>query len=284
MVFLIVVLAIFFALNMGASSFAASFAAGYGGKVISRSSARLYFLFFVVVGAVVLGKNVSLTLREDLIPPEFIVQKALIIIFLSSGLSMFVANIMKIPQTTSIVSVAAIAGVGAFFGVLNMQTIYLFIPYWIILPILCYGLTYFLTGLIYPPRKTNFWIYQKFINHQDKLKAFVIITSCYNAFSVGTNNVANVVGPLLAATNIPIISLLIIFAVFYGLGAFVFSGPIKTAGNKIVPLGLLTASMISLVSGTLMLIASIVGIPQSFVMLKMGALFAISTLKDGGDF
>jgi len=110
---------------------------------------------------------------------------------------------------------------------------------------------------------------------------FVIFASCYNAFSVGTNNVANVVGPLIGSGDIPILPVLFICACFFGSGSFMFSGPLKTAGDKIVPLGLLTASVISLISGSLMIVASSLGIPQSFVMLKMGAIFAISSLKDG---
>ena len=98
---------------------------------------------------------------------------------------------------------------------------------------------------------------------------------------MGTNNVANIVGPFLALGKFSLSPILFIFAFFYGLGAFVFRGSIKTAGNKIVPLGLLTASIISVISGTLMIIASMFGIPQSFVMLKMGAIFAVSSLKDG---
>jgi phosphate/sulfate permease len=80
---------------------------------------------------------------------------------------------------------------------------------------------------------------------------------------------------------IPIRGLLIFFALIFGVGAFIFLGPIKTAGQKIIPLGLLSASIISLVSGTLVLFASTLGIPQSFVMLQMGAIFAVSSLKDG---
>ena len=282
MIFLIILLAIFFAVNMGGASFAASFAAPYGGKLIKGQKAGILFLLFVILGSVLLGKNVSMTLGRELMPTDLISPKAIIIIFFSAGLSMFVSNMMKIPQSTSLVTVAAIAGVGAYYGKLELKTLYYLIPFWILLPVLSYFITHVMAGYIYPPRKTNFWIYERFINHQDKLKGFVIVMSCYNAFAVGTNNVANVVGPLISSSGVFILrDLLIFFALIYGTGAFVFTEPIKTAGNKIVPLGLLTASIISLVSGTLMIFASAFGVPQSFVMLKMGAIFAVSSLKDG---
>lgn len=277
-----IALAIFFALNMGGASFAASFAAPYGGKLIKRYIAGFLFIGFVILGSLVMGKNVSVTLGQELIPQNIIGTKAIIIIFLSAGLSMFVSNIMKIPQSTSLVTVAAIAGVGAYYGKVDIKTLLFMVPFWVLLPVIAYMLTHAITGYIYPPRKKNFWIYERFINHQSKLRGMVIAMSCYGAFAVGTNNVANVAGPLMGTMEgMSVEAILVLFALFYGLGAFVFTQPIKTAGQKIVPLGLLTASIISMVGGTLMLIASAFGVPQSFVMLKMGAIFAVSSLKDG---
>lgn len=281
MIFLIGVLAVFFAMNMGGANFAASFAAPYGGKMISRGRAQLLFTVFVILGAVSLGDNVSVTLGKHIVPAAFVTEKAMAVIFLTAGLSMFISNLMHIPQSTSLVTVAAIAGVGTYFKHISVKTILYMLPFWIFLPVLSYFLTHSITGYIYPPRKRNFWIYERFINHQDKLVKFVIVASCYNAFAVGTNNVANVVGPIIASGKLTFAPVLFVFACMFGVGAGVFSGPIKMAGEKIVPLGLLTASVISFISGSLMIIASVLGIPQSFVMLKMGAIFAISSLKDG---
>lgn len=277
-------LAVFFALNMGGASFAASFSAPYGGKILSRPQAAALFVFFVMLGAVVFGQNVSHTLGESIVPAELLDSRSAIVIFLSAGLSMFIANITKIPQSTSVVTVAVIAGVGMYHQHLTVKTILWFIPFWLLLPIVSYGITHLIAGYVYPPRRENFWVYQKFVNQRSKLRKFVILASCYNAFSVGTNNVANVVGPLMGPGHMGLLNLLLIFSVVYGLGAFVFSGPISTAGQKIVPLGLLTASIISFVSGSLMLMASWLGVPQSFVMLQMGALFAVSSVKHGSDY
>ena len=89
---------------------------------------------------------------------------------------MFIANIMRIPQSTSLVAVAAIAGVGAFYHAVNMEKIYYLLPFWVLLPILSFTLTYLVTRQIYPPRKTNFWIYERFVNHQGKLRKFIIVS------------------------------------------------------------------------------------------------------------
>jgi sulfate permease len=140
---------------------------------------------------------------------------------------------------------------------------------------------FFSGGVVYPPRKSNFWIYEKFEGHTRKLKIFVIIASLYNAFSIGTNNVANIVGPLIGAQMIEENIGLALIAPLFGMGAFVFHGPLTTAGEKIVPLGILTSTIVCLVTGTLMIIASLLGVPQSFVMIKLASLFAIGGLKNG---
>jgi sulfate permease len=281
MFFLILISALFFAMNMGGASFAASFASPYGSKILSEKRAALLFILFVIIGALTFGQNVSLTLGEDIVPQELLSLKAIALIFIASGISMYAANIINIPQSTSLVTVAAIAGVGAALDAVNIETIKFFVPFWVGLPVLSYVLTRLIAGGIYPPRKSNFWVYEKFVNQQTRLRKFVVIASCYSAFSVGTNNVANVVGPISGLERISLVGALFSFGVMYGLGAFVFRGPIKTAGDKIVPLGLLTASIIALVSGSLMLIASSFGVPQSFVMIQMGSLFAIASLKHG---
>lgn len=281
MFWFISILAVFFALNMGGASFAASFASAYGGRTIGRYQAGLLFVIFVILGAVLFGQNVAHTLGKGLVPAQLLTSRALIVIFLSAGASMLVANLMNIPQSTSLVTVAAIAGVGLFYQDLRIDMILFMLPFWLLLPVLSYGIAYAIGRYVYPPRKINFWIYERLVNHQKRLKFFVILCGCYNALSVGSNNVANVAGPFVGLDNYPVVLALLVFAVFYGGGAFVFQGPLKTAGEKVVPLGLLTASIISLVSSTLMLTASGLGIPQSFVMLQVGALYAIATLKDG---
>ena len=281
MIFLTIILAVFFAVNMGGATFASSFASAYGGKVLSRRRSALLFALFVVLGACFGGEHVSTTLGKDIVPPEMLTPRALAVLLLMAGLSMYSANLMHIPQSTSLVTVAAIAGVGAATGSIRAETIYFFIPFWLALPILSFFVTRLVAGYVYPPRRSNFWVYEKFVNQRKTLKRLVLVAACYNAFSVGTNNVANVAGPMVNIKHANMFALLFVFGVVYGLGSLFFSGPLKTAGNKIVPLGVLTAAIIAFVSGTLMLIASGFGVPQSFVMIQMGSLFAISSLKHG---
>lgn len=278
---LLILLVTLFALNMGGSNFGASFAAAYGGRILSKRKAQILFAIFVFLGAITLGRPVAQTLGSKIIPHELIKFDVLLIILVSAVISLYIANILHVPQSTSLVTVGSILGVGLYFRSVYTKTFLYIIPFWIVLPVLGYFLTYLLGRLLYPPGKRNFWIYEKLVNHKERLKTFVIAASCYNAFSVGTNNVANAVGPLAGADIIDKTLGLALIAPIFGLGSLAFGGTLMTTGKKIVPLGLFAATLVCLVTGTLMITASILGVPQSFVMIKVASIFAISGLKDG---
>ncbi|MFH1784569.1 MAG: inorganic phosphate transporter [bacterium] len=279
-VFLAIVAGLF-ALNMGGSNFAASFAAAYGGKVISKARAQVLFGVFVFLGALILGGPVAETLSSKIIPADAMNFNTVMIILVSATASLFASNLLHVPQSTSLVTVSSILGVGIYYGNVQGKTLLYLVPFWILLPVTGYVLTYFLGRVVYPPRKSNFWIYEKLVNHSRKLKAFVVIASCYNAFSVGANNVANAVGPVAGAGIINKTLGLALVAPVFGAGGVVLHGSLETTSKKVVPLGLLTATIILLVTGTLMIVASLFGVPQSFVMIKVASVFAIGGLKNG---
>lgn len=273
--------AILASLNMGGSNFAASFAAAYGGKVLSKRQSQILFFLFVLMGAFFLGRPVTLTIGQKIIPQELFTTSAAIVVLISITVSLFTANIMGVPQSTSLVTVGAIVGMGLYYNKLYSRIFFLMVPFWILLPITAYVLTYMLGKIIYPPRKSNFWIYEKIVNHTHRLKFFVIAVSCYAAFSVGANNVANIAGPLYGKSFLGIRFTPLLIAPIFGLGSLIFVAPLTTTGEKFVPIGILSAAIIYLICGTLMIGASIFGLPQSFVMLKVASIFAIGGLKDG---
>lgn len=268
---------------MGASGIAPSFASTYGGKLIKKKNALILFGLFVILGAVFLGRNVTLTLGKNLLAQELISFNVALIILGSAALGLFVANILKIPQSTSQVTVGAIVGAGLYFQHLNLKTLFFkILPMWVILPLLSYILTLLIYKTIYPPHHNNLHIYQKIFANEKKLRLSALIVSCYVAFAIGTNNVANAVGPLSAAGILGIGSGLFLIAPLFGVGAWVMGkGPLETAGEEIVPLGLVSSTLVSFVTASLLIFASSLGVPQSLVQLNLCSIFAISSVKNG---
>jgi len=280
---ILLIVVVFFAMNMGASGIAPSFAAPYGGRLIRKMPAVVLFGICVTLGAVTLGKNVALTLGRDLLPQQMITFNVALIILTSATLGLFCANVLKIPQSTSQVTVGAIVGAGLYFRHMNGTTLFFKIaPLWIVLPLLSYVLTFLLYRIIYPPEHDNLHLYQKIFANEKRLRCASLIVSCYVAFAIGTNNVANAVGPLFGAGMVRIMPGLLLIAPLFGIGAWVMGkGPLETAGCEIVPLGVISSTLVAFVTATVLIIASLAGIPQSLVQLNIFSIFAISCLKNG---
>lgn len=275
------VLSCFFALNMGASSFAASMATACGSGAITRRKAQYMYIFLIVSGAVLFGQEVSKTLSKGIVPAEIVGHKEVVIILLTASLSLLTANMMHIPQSTSLSTIAAICGVGLYYQQVFTAKIYYLAICWALSILISFVIIYGLTQYIYPPRSRNFWVYERIVNHKERLSLFIVLTSAYNAFAQGSNNVANVVGPLNTIGVIGVVPGLFLLGIIFGLGAFTFKGPLITTSERIVPLGLLTATIINFITATITILASILGIPQPAVIIYTMAIFAIGSIKDG---
>ena len=272
----------FFAMNMGASGIAPTFSAVYGGRLIKNKFAAVLFTLFVILGALTLGRGVVKTLSQGILPKEFLSADVALIIIASATLSLFLANLLAIPESTSMVTVGAVVGAGLFFGHLNIKTLLWLIPMWLGFPIVSFVVTFLLYRMIYPPHHGNLWLYQKIFSHESKLKKLAIFISCYGAFAVGTNNVANAVGPLVGAGLIKGDAGLMLIAPLFGIGALFFGKRnLETFGKEVVPLGLVTSNLVCLVTGSLLIIASSLGAPFPYVQLNALSVFAISCVKNG---
>jgi sulfate permease len=277
---LLAITVIFFAMNMGASNIAPSFAALFGAKLIDHKKAVLWFTVFVILGAVLLGHNVSRTLGGAIIPSGHINLNVVLVILLAAVSGVFLANMLRVPESTSWSTVFAISGVGFAINQINSSTLLRIVPFWIVLPLAGFVITYVLYKIIYPPRFGNLWLYQTVLNNEKKLKALAFISCCYIAFASGTNNVANAVGPLFGAGLVTPLLGLALIAPLFGLGGLIFGKRImNTLGKEIVPLGLVSASLVGFVTASLLVFASAMGIPQSLVQLSVLSVMAIGAVK-----
>ena len=279
---LLVVSSFLFALNMGGTGFTPSFSAALGAKLITRGPAVLLFGLFVGIGSVAIGSHVAKTLGAGFVPPESIDRLTALVLITAATLTLFVANIVKIPQSTSWVTVFSLITLGIMRSNLSTHTmIHKLLPAWLTIPPIAFLLTWFLTRRLYPLRGWNYRLYEHLSKHEWKLRALVIGSSCYVALGVGANNVANVVGPVATAGVFSIQTGMLVFTPVFALGGFAFSRTAQTIANDVVPLGLYSATIINLVVGSLILLSSWLGIPQSLVHTQILAVFGIAYAKEG---
>ena len=289
--------AMFLAVNMGGSGTAPSFSASYGADLIRRDKIPGLFGIAVFFGAIIAGKKVSLTIGKGILPGEVMGITLTAIILLSVALSLLLANMMKIPQSTSQSTIFALIGPAIYFDILKTDKLFFeIIPAWFILPVISFFITYFTGTFIYGPVKRKGLIKFDAIALHPGLKFIVILASLYVAFAIGSNNVANAAGPIAFMIsnelNVPpndanfmvimLISTLII-APCFGIGSSIFGHRVvQTTGKEIVDFGPLGATLVSCITATLLLSASVTrGIPTSLVQMNTAAIIALGITKTG---
>jgi sulfate permease len=279
--FLLVAVAILFALNIGGSGLAPSFGAVMGAGILPERRARLLYLLCVVLGALLFGQYVARTLGAGILAQGQFTPAVALVILAASTAALLLANLLHIPQSTSWVTVFSIAAAAWWKEALLLDKITgRLLPAWIVLPILSFLLSAGLARLLYPMRRVNIRMHEYLTRHEVFLRRAAILSSCYVAVSIGANNVANVVGPLAGAGLIGATTGLLFVAPLVGLGPLLFPGPGRSVGREIVPLGLLSAVIVNLVTGSIIVAASCFGIPQSLVHVNTAAVAAISFTKE----
>ncbi len=271
-----------FALNMGGSGLAPAFGATIGARLISPRRAALVFGIFVTLGAVMLGSHVAKTLASDLVPASSFDPTTTLIVLGAANVALLLANLLKMPQSTSWVTVAAILALGLHDGNLTTHTLlHRLLPAWILLPLIAFVLSAGLMRYLYPLHGTRFGLHAWLSQHTGALRGLAFASACYVALAIGANNVANAVGPLSASGVFSVATGMLVMAPIFGIGARVLAGPAKTIGRDVVPLGLFAATLCNIVVASLLLIASYYGLPQSLVQMNAAAVLGVALVKEG---
>lgn len=271
------VIAMFLAITMGGSGTAPSFSVAYGANLIRKNLIPGLFGLMVFAGAIVAGKNTSVTIGKDILPSDMMTYGLVSIILLSVSISLLFANIVGIPQSTSQSTILAVTAPALYFNTLNTEKLFIdIIPTWFVLPLISFAVCFLIGKYIYNPiRRRGYFMSPKTHNHPI-LQVLVVAMSLYVAFSIGANNVANAAGPIASMTlnemdikptedNFMIILLLstLIIAPNFAIGASVFGNKImQNTGKEIILFGRIEAIIIAFVTASLLLLASVVkGVP-----------------------
>lgn len=289
--------ALFLAINMGGSGTGPSFSAAYGANVIRRSAIAGLFGIMVFFGALIAGKATATTLGKELLNPELMSYSIVSIILFAVSISLLVANLVGIPQSTSQSTVLAVTAAAIYFDQFNSNKLFIqIIPAWFILPVISFFLCFLIGKYIYKPIRKKGYFLSARLNEHPALRIIILLTSCYVAFSIGSNNVANASGPIASmiikelnlepgGKNFILIMILstLVVAPSFGIGSSVFGRKIlQNTGKEIILFGKIEAAIIAFVSATLLLLASVTkGIPTSLVQLNVAAILGIGVAKLG---
>jgi sulfate permease len=291
-------IAIFLAINMGGSGTGPAFSAAFGANVIKKNWIPGLFGLMVFLGAILAGKATATTMGKEILPSELMTFPLVSIILFSVSISLLVANLAGIPQSTSQSTVLAVVAPAIYFSTLNTEKLFfVIIPAWFILPLIAFVISFLAGKYIYKPMRRRGLTLSRAQNQNLKpvWNGLILAMSLYVAFSIGANNVANASGPIASMTanelnisvekNFILIMILstLLIAPNFGIGSSIFGEKIlNNTGKEIVLFGKFEAVIISFVSASLLLLASLTkGIPTSLVQLNVAAILGIGVAKLG---
>lgn len=282
-VLLAFVLAAFFAANIGASGTAAAMGEPYGGGAIrSRRVALCLVAVCSFAGAVLGGGEVVKTISRGIVPPDAVDPGVVLVILGAACTTLFVANLLGIPLSTSEVTVGAVAGAGLALRALYTERVLWLVLWWVVVPLVCLVTVLTLRALYMRP--VEGWLDRHPGAGRARwiLAALLVASGCYQAFSAGMNNVGNAVGPLVGAGYIASGTALWLGGGFLALGALVMGGrPLETNGKKITRLTLTDGVLVSAVGATLVVLASLRGIPVPLTQITTVGILGVAVARSG---
>lgn len=277
------VLAAFFAMNIGASGTAASMGVPYGGGAIrNRWIALAFAALFACLGATTGGRAVAMTIGNDLVEPGTIDDMLVLIVLGSACTTLFVANLLGIPLSTSEVTVGAVVGVGLALGGVQFGRLLTVVGAWVLLPALAFAIV----GIAQVTLVR--WAGMRLAARRKKgpirrvISVLLVVSGCYEAFAAGMNNVANAVGPLIGARVVDPDIAIPLGGLALAIGAVSLGGRVlETNAKRITRLSLLDATLVSIVGGSLVIVASIAGIPVPLTQIATVGIMSVGWAKRG---
>ncbi|USK60136.1 inorganic phosphate transporter [Peribacillus asahii] len=275
--YIAIAISLFFAMNIGASGAAASMGVAYGAGAVSKARyALLICALGVFAGAVLGGGEVVKTISSGIVPQDIINVEIVVIILVSATSSLFFANLLGIPLSTSEVTVGAVVGVGIAYQVLFVKSLLVIMMFWVLVPIVAFGAAWLFGKLLYIVQQKGY------LQDRPWLTIILILAGFLEAFSAGMNNVANAVGPLVGAGMIPVTKGIWIGGAFVAIGAiFLGKRVLETNGKKITKFSKPEGILISGTGAVLVGISSIFGLPVPLTQVTSSAIIGLGVAKNG---
>jgi len=280
-----IAVAVFMGVNIGGNNAAASMGAAYGAKARTKLQAVALIGTFSLLGAVLSGGDVIKTLGNGILPSGTILLDGAIVAVGAAGITVFLANIVRLPISTSQAAVGAIVGLGFFYDVskINTHTIGEIIVWWVVTPVLAWFFAYILGKYLYT--EILVWI----ADHSDSeesirklLNSLLIVSGSYVAYSAGANNVANAVGPFVGAGVVTSFQGAVLGGLTLGIGALLLGGRVlDTVGKEITELCVIRAVFVEFIAAAIVHAASIFGIPVSLGEIVTAGVIGIGCANSG---
>ncbi|ELY64407.1 inorganic phosphate transporter [Natronococcus jeotgali] len=292
--------AVFVGYNIGGATTGPAFGPAVGANVITKLMAAALMSVCFFLGAITIGPQVVTTLGEELVHTTdiFTVRSNVAVLFFI-GSALFLGNYAGVPASTSMTAVGAIAALGLAAGELDFAVLGQIVIWWVVAPIIGFWVAGVVGRYFYP--RINEWIAiegnregremitvdrsgavprLQFGDDADRREitgAFVVVgIGCLMGFSSGTSNIANAIAPIYGTGDVDMVPLILLGSAAVAVGCFTIARrTLDTLGNDITNLPLTAAIVVAVISSTIVIILSTIGIPASFVVIATMSIIGL---------
>lgn len=193
---------LFLGWSLGANDASNVFGTAVGTRMIRFRTAAICCAVFIVLGAVIGGAGTSATLGKlgeiNAIAGAFVVA-------LAAGAGVYLMTKAGYPVSTSQTIVGAIIGWNVFSGSLtDYRSLTKIVSTWVACPILSAAISIVLYKLV----SISIRVFKPHMFHLDALTRYaLLVVGAFGSYSLGANNIANVMGVFLPVAPFPEISL-----------------------------------------------------------------------------
>lgn len=260
---------------LGANDAANAFGTGVTSGLVSYKLAVVLTAIFVILGAVMEGTKCFDTVGYFTSLTLF----TAFLVTLSAAITVTLMTRLKLPVSTSQAVLGAIVGiaiVGEGWRGLPMDKLTKVVLCWIFTPLGAAVISFLLfMGLGY------------LVNRIRGLAVFthlmrigILVTGCFSAYALGSNNVANTTGAFVGAGLITPIEGALIGSISIGVGALTYSrGVMISVGRRISLLDPFSALVVVLAGAITVYLYTQIGVPVSTSQAVVGAVAAIGLAK-----
>ncbi len=279
---LALLIALAFALNIGASGAAAAMSPVYGsGALRWRAGALVLVGVAFFLGAVLAGDRVAGTLGGGLVDEENLTVALVLIVLLSATLPLLAANLLGFPLSTSAVTVGAVVGAGLAISRLHGGLLATIIAAWLALPVAAFLLSALFTKLV-GIRLEGYFLFRRRRLAVRLFTLALVGSGIFVAFSAGANNVGNAVGPLVGAGLLSMNGGLLLGGAALGIGALTLGHRVlETSAKRVTKLNVVSGTTVSGISGTLVLTAALFGIPVPLAQITSAGIMGVGFASRG---
>lgn len=267
---------LFLGWSLGANDAANLFGTAVGSRVIKFKTAAIIMSVFVILGAVTSGAGASHTLGKlgaiNTLPGAFVVA-------LASAVTVFMMTKYGLPVSTSQSIVGAIIGWNLFSAnPTSASTLTKIMMTWVACPILAASFSAIFYRIF--KRSTKKMKVNLFMRHY-YIRIGLIIVGAFGAFSLGANNIANVMGVFTNSIELNPLDLFfftlnrtqvlfLLGSIAIAIGIFTYSKNVMmTVGNNIYKISPATALIVVLASSSVLFVFASEGLRDLLISLHL---------------